>query len=79
MVRLLSVKAIYFLRIIFCNDSSKKVLPSHKVAGFLLYEQMDESCRMPSPQVTEQGEDSLQEDQVGHDGVLQSSSCVRVD
>ena len=40
---------------------------------------MDERIRVPLPQVTKQGESSLHDDQVGHDGVLHGSSFVRLD
>ena len=40
---------------------------------------MDERILVPPPQVTEQGEDLLHDDQVGHDGVLHGSSFVRLD
>ena len=50
----------------------------HNVAGLPLYVQVDISCRVPPPHVTEQDEDSLQDDQVGHDCVLHGSFLVRV-
>ena len=39
---------------------------------------LDIRCRLPPPQVTEQDENSLQDDQVGHDGVLHDSFFVRL-
>ena len=39
---------------------------------------VDISCRLPPPQVTEQDEYSLHDDQVGHDCVLHGSFLVRV-
>ena len=38
--------------------------------------QVDISCCVPAPQLTEQGEAVLHDDQVGHDCVLQSSVMV---
>ena len=40
---------------------------------------VDENCCVPPPQITEQGEDSLQDDQVGHDCVLQDPFLLRRD
>ena len=37
------------------------------------------SRRVPTPQLTKQDEVSLQDDQVGHAGVLHGSSFVRFD
>ena len=53
----------------------------HRAAGLPLYVHVDMSCRIPPPQVTEQDASSLQADQapIGHDWVLQCSSCVRVE
>ena len=49
-------------------------LPSHDAE-----EHVDERVLVPPPQVNEQDEDSLHDDQVGHDGVLHGSSFVRLD
>ena len=40
---------------------------------------LDTSSRVPLPQVTEQDEAILQDDQVGHDGVLHDSLLVRLE
>ena len=40
---------------------------------------VDDNCCVPSAQVTEQGEDSLQDDQAGHDCVLQDLFLLRRD
>ena len=40
---------------------------------------VDTNCCVPPSQVTEQGEDSLQDDQVGHDCVLQDLFLLRCD
>ena len=39
---------------------------------------LDRRCRVPPPQATEQDDDSLQDDQVGHDCVLHGSFLVRL-
>ena len=40
---------------------------------------VDKNCCIPPSQVTEQGEDLLHADQVGHDCVLQDVILVRFD
>ena len=40
---------------------------------------VDKNCCVPPSQVSEQGEDSLQDDQVGHDCVLQDLFLLRSD
>ena len=54
-------------------------LPSHNGPGLPLYKHVDKKILVPPPQVTEQGEDLLHDDQVGHDGMLHGSSFVRLD
>ena len=46
--------------------------------GPALYKHVDERVFVPPPQVIEQGEYSLHDDQVGHCGVLHDSSFVRL-
>ena len=53
-------------------------LPLQIVEGLALYKHVDERILVPPPQVTEQGEDSLHDDQVGHVGVLHGSCFVRL-
>ena len=45
----------------------------------LLYSQCDESSCVPLPQVTEQAEPILQDDQAGHISVLHGSFLVRME
>ena len=47
--------------------------------AFPLYMHVDENCCDPLPQVTEQNEDSVQDDQVGHDCVLQDRFLLCID
>ena len=44
-----------------------------------LYIQFDVRSCVPLPQETEQGKAILQDDQVGHDGVLQDACLVRLE
>ena len=55
------------------------ISPPHKTTGFPLYVHVDTNRRIPPPQVTEQDESSVQDDQVGHDCVLHCSFLVRLD
>ena len=56
---------------------SSLVIPSHKGMSTPLYSQCDESSCIPLPQVTEQSEAILQDDQAEHDCVLHGSLLVR--
>ena len=51
--------------------------PSHSATEIPLYMHLDVSCRVPPPQVTEQDEATLQDDQAGHDWVLHVSFLTR--
>ena len=51
----------------------------HKGINTPLYTQFDVRSCVPLPQVTEHPEPILQDDQVGHVGVLQDSLLVRFD